>query len=472
MKILKILISLYLFLQIPFTFAWVIDHFIVEFWKSTIKSWETVDLTIKAVDENDNVVTDYQWTIIGFSETDAEAELPEELASDDWYTFTLSDEWVVKFENAMMFVSLWEQELSIYSDDDLYILWQWIINVEKDAVSQSENIEILSPESDITIWSTKVNISWESKKNYEILIVLNDKDEFTTSTNSDWIFEKEIDNLENWENLIQAFILDADWNKIWESNKTIINVDSNLPQFKKITLAPIWENAEVDSWKSIIVNVYATKWLESASIIINDAIINLEETEDWVYTWNFKAPKESWEYLIDVTLKDTFWHKYEEKEAAKIVVKEVELQAATWDDQETTVSTTTDKITTNSWTIEEVNKEVKELKVVKLKNKSVLTWNPVEWANWYNVYKKINDSEMVLVESVEETKYEVEITWDEIKYEYFAVRPILEDSEWNTYEWDLSEATKIQTWPEIYVLILISLLLWWAFAYFRKKENI
>lgn len=473
MKFLKTILALSLFLQIPFTFAWVIDHFDVSFSKTTVISWEAVDLTIKAFDENDNVVTDYEGTIVGFSESDPEAELPAQLSDDEWYTFKLSDEWIVKFENAMIFITTWEQELSIYSDDDDYILWQWIINVEKESVLPTENIEIISPLNWVTLWKTSVSVSWESKKNYEILIVLNDEIEFTTSTNSDWIFEKEITGLENEKNLIQAFILNSDQEKIWESNKIIVNINSNTPVFKKITLSPLPESWEIETWKNIIVDVYATKWLNKVAIIIDDAIVQLAETEDWVYTGNFNAPLTEWEYAISVSLKDLFWHSFNDQNAASIIVKKVELTWAPivpWndnnDDSNNDDSSSIDPVTIYG----DSDFKITWLRVVKLKNKSVLTWDKVTWATWYNIYKKINEKDIVLIESITEPKYEIEITWDTVKHEYFAIKAIGKEAKWESFEWDLSQVTEIQTWPEIVILILMSLLLGWAYAYYKRRE--
>jgi len=57
-----------------------------------------MDLTIKAVDKNWAPVTDYQGTVLIFSNTNPEASLPIVL-KDSTYTFTESDQWVRKFEN-------------------------------------------------------------------------------------------------------------------------------------------------------------------------------------------------------------------------------------------------------------------------------------------------------------------------------------------------------------------------------------
>jgi hypothetical protein len=111
-----------------------------------------------------------------------------------------------------------------------------------------------------------------------------------------------------------------------------------------------------------------------------------------------------------------------------------------------------------------------------LKSKSILTWDELKDAKSYNVYKKLEDWNLEFIENVVEPKFEVLIDMDakEIKYEYFAVKAVAEDenSEWEiyTYEWDLSEATKIQTWPEIIILLLLSLLVWWlVLAFFKKR---
>jgi len=465
MKFLKIFVSLLFFLNISYAFAWVVDHFDVSFNKDEVSVWEALDLTIKAVDENWDVVKDYMWNIIGFSETDDEVELPTELASDEWYTFTAANEWVMKFENWVIFHKAWEQELWIYdSDANENIIWLARVNVTKAEVNDNTDIEILSPENGLTIWKQNVKVSWKTEKNHQILIVINDEDEFNTISNSEWIFEKEVSWLKTWENVIQAYILDSDWKKIWTSNKVMIKIDDTAPKFKKITLAPLTASWEVDEWKNIIVNVYATPNLKDVSLILNDSIIKLEETEDWVYTGNFNAPK-WWEtYSISAILKDDLGHNVTEKDIAQIKVNKVELMSAQ------------PIATTNTWTKNEcdnVDLTIKWLKLVELKNKSILTWDKVEKADWYKVFKKNEDWTLAEVADTDKEVFEVEITGDKIKYDLFAVKAYknCKADSWTwtvTKVWDLSEATKIKTWPEMIILLLLSLLLWAWFVLIKR----
>jgi len=456
-----------LFLNISYAFAWVVDHFDVTFNKDEANIWEALDLTIKAVDENWEVVKDYLGSIIGFSETDDEVELPSSLSSDEWYTFKASDEWVVKFENWVIFHKAWEQELGIYDTDSTEnIIWLWKIKINDVEEAQNLDIEILSPEEWITIWDNKIKVSWKTEKNHQVLIVINEDKEFNTISNTQWVFEKEVTDLQNWENSIQAYVLDSDWKKIWTSNKVIIKVDNTAPKFKKITLAPLTASWEVDEWKNIIVNLYATPNLKDVSLIVNDQLIKLEETEEWVYTGNFKAPNGWKTYQIDAILKDNLGHTTTEKDIAEIKVNKIELAAAKPEPI----------IETKTWNIcDNLDLKIKGLKLVELKNKSILTWDKVKDADGYKIYKKEKDWNFVEIADIKKEAYEIPITWDKIKYEYFAVKAYKncksENWTWSTIKtWNLSEATKIKTWPELIILLLISLLLWAWFVYFRNRQ--
>lgn len=72
-------------------FAAGIDHFQVTLEPQDAKVGEALDLTIEAVDKNNETVTDYIGTILIFSETDPEAELPSAL-QDNSYIFEAADQ--------------------------------------------------------------------------------------------------------------------------------------------------------------------------------------------------------------------------------------------------------------------------------------------------------------------------------------------------------------------------------------------
>ena len=470
-RMLKTLFFLLFTLNISFVFAWTIDHFVVEFPEDSALSLESIDLTIKAVDKNNDVVTDYTWNIIGISQTDDLIELPEDLANDNWYSFKLSDQWIKKFENWITFSSAWEHSLSIYDINDYEnLIGKWEITIIESSGKNTEiEIEILTPETNTTLPSNDIKISWATKKNHQVRIELNNSETFTTTSNTDWIFEKEIKWLQDWENIFKAYILDSSENIIWESKEVIIKIDSNIPTFKKIILSPLSDSWSVEEWTNIDVKVFANKWLKTVKLLFNDWVVPLSETEDWIYTWNFKAPNEEKEFLIDVVLADYLWHIVTKKDVTSIKVTLVLSSPE--------IEPVKPVEITCSWSnIKTEELKIDWLKLVKLKNKSILTWDKVDIAESYDIYKKNENSEFDFIKNVKIPKFEIEITWEQIKHQYFAVKAKAEwcnegSSDMVTIDWDLSEATKIQTWPtEILLMLLLSLILGFGFVLIKRKE--
>jgi hypothetical protein len=451
-------------LSISSVFAAGIDHFNVTMIPDQISAGESVDLTIEAADKNDVIVKDYTGTILIFSESDADAELPSAL-DQNTYVFMASDQWVVKFENAVTFSQEWLQNIYIYDLDDETIIGLWEVNVSKQTVIEEKTIEILSPENGLTIWDSMIKISWKTQKNHKIIIVLNEDEEavFETISNSNGDFEQEITNLKNWENSIVAHVLDADENRVWESNKINIKVESIAPTFKSVKTKP----QEVESEWMYTVEVIASKELTDVSIVIDDVIHVLSETSEWIYSSEIYAPVEAETYKIDVILKDELWLETKELWAGSITVNEKVIVVPVKEEEP--------KIDLDAGWIEpivvkEKDYSIKNLKVTELKSKSVLTWDAVEDVESYEIYKQIENGKPEIITTVTKPRFELEVTWEEIKYDFFAVKAVVKTASWETIpEVPMSEMTKVQTGPEMIILLLLSLLIGGAF--FMKKQK-
>ncbi len=454
----KLLIS---FLASIFTFSWTfaawIDHFEVKFSPDAAKVWEALDLSIDAVDKNNETVLDYKWTILIFSETDPEAILPSAL-EENTYTFKASDQWMIKFENWVIFKKAWLEDIHIYDLDDDTIYWIAEAQISEDTTIKNLDISIASPEDWVTIWQNSVSVSWLTQKNYKVKIVVNWKDEFQTASNDEWVYEKTVDTLIDWENTIKAIVIDADWNEVWESKEIKIKVESDNLWIKSVKVNPDSVNPE----SSYEVEVIANPSLPEVSIVVDDTITKLNETSEWVYTEKLLSPKNPWTYKVDVKIKDDLGHEKTELWASSVTV--IELKSApvalwnTW----TTVSTGA----VDCW--ENIDYKITWLKLVELKTKSILTWDKIDWVDSYNIYKKLEDWKFELVENVTDSRFEVEITWDEVKYDYFWVKAVAKNKCEQSYEWSLSEATKVKTGPEVLILFIISILIWWFFMIRRK----
>jgi len=457
MKILsKILATSFtsMLLAIPTTLAAGIDNFDVKLTPENAKAWEYLDFYIEAKDKNNQTVTDYEWMVLIFSESDPEAELPLEL-EENTYTFKPSDQWKIMFENAVKFLNPGTQNIYVYDFNDDTVFGIWEVNIEWEWTVSSATIDIISPENGLTIWEDIIKVSGSSDKNHKVIITVNSSEEFETTTNNEWIYEKEITWLMDWENTIIAKVLDWDENIIWESNEIKIKVETNNISLKNIKTIP----EEVYTNWAFEVEVISNKWLRDVSIIINDVVTTLKEDEEWIYKAKTYAPGDEWVFSIDVILKDELWHEKRELWASSLVVNKAEdLNAA---EPVVVEEEEEEKV---------VDLNIKNLKVVELKSKSVLSWDSLKDALSYNVYRELENWELEMIANVEESRYEVMFTWDEVRYENFYVKAVTQDDNWEPYEWALSDATKVKTWPELIILLLISLLLPIAYMFIKQKR--
>jgi len=485
-NILKAVTILVTIFNIQTVLAASIDHFEVTVNPDTVSVWEAVDLTIEAVDKDTNVIKDYEGTILIFSESDKDAVLPSSL--EEWaYTFKLSDEGHIKFENAIRFSQKWTNDIHVYdlSDPTDSILWIAEVQVTQQTENTNVGINILSPENGVTIWKKEITISGKTKKNHQVKIILNEKKEILTTSNDDGIYEKLIENLPNGKSVLKAIVLDSDNKDIGISKEVQITSDSSGPIFNKIKILP---SETLPASSNMTVEIYATEALTDVSIILNDEIVNLKEKEKWVYTSELLSPKKVWEFTIDVILKNELWLIIKELDAIKITT--TELKAA-----EPTPSKKKDKCSKwdysgdvfdgKCWEKPEdynapIDLGIKDLKIVTLKTKSVLTWLKLPDASKYEVYKKLEWEKLELINTVTEPRFEIAITWDTIKHEYFAVKAIWEkefvDSEnkdkkiKKEIKWDLSDAIKIQTGPKEIILVMLALMLWFGIFLFKRRN--
>jgi len=440
--------------------AW-IDHFEVSFTPESAQLWESIDIEIQAVDKNNAVVTDYDGTILVFSETDPEVVLPDEL-NQNTYTFTETDQGVIRFENAIGFQETDLQDIHVYDLNDDSVFGIGEVNIEKSQTADVQEISILSPQNNITVGEKNIKVSWSTQKNHQVNIIVNSQNVWQSTSNNDGLFEYEVE-LSEWENTLTSEVLNADGDIIGVSQSIQVLVTSNLPSFKWITYTP--DLIEVGD--SINIELIGTPDLIEVNIIMNDVVYPLQEGVEWTYTATITAPSKAGTYAIDITLKDELQHELNLLAAESIAVNAASTPPLNSGDTETIQQTSSELPTSKT----DDTLIVEDLKVTELKSKSILTWSATEGADMYKIYKKATkEDEYELIETIAETHYEVAITGDEIKYDYFAVQAISqEDDDAELYEWALSDATKVKTGPEMLLLLLASLFIGWFILIIKKR---
>lgn len=440
-------------------FAAGIHQFNVTLSSEAVQAGESLDLIIQAVDKNNEVVSDYNGTILIFSESDPEAELPSAL-EENTYTFSAADQGMVKFENAVSFKKSGKQDLYVYDLDDETVMGVAETEVAKEVTPTTAEIELISPEAGLTIGQDKISVSGQTSKNHQVKIILNAETEIETTSNSEGIFEKEVESLKQGENTFQAKVLNADNEVIGSSEIVKIKVEAKAPELKGMTVTP----KEVKSEEEYTVELVADKGLVEVKVIVNDVITSLEETKEGVYTATLVAPKveetESETFKIDLIMKSELGNEQKEIGAESILVKAIPKEAPK--DPEPKVEP---KVVD-----EKIDLTIKNLKVTTLKTKSVLTWDEIKGAESYTIYKQIEGTEPELIETVSEPKYEIDIIGEEMKYDFFAVKASAKTASGEVYTGVQSDFTKVQTGPEMIILLLISLLAGGFFFASRQKQ--
>lgn len=439
-----------------------VDHFEIEFGSESVELWNYIDLTIKALDRNDNIVTDYAGEVVIISDTDVNVELPSSI-SENLFEFDPANKWVAKFENGLKFSSVWTHDLYVYDSEDTNILGLAEIEVTEATEIQNVDNRIITPNDNSTVWNDTVIINWTTIKNHTVKITLNNENQITTQSNSDGLYEAEITWLVNWNNLIKASTLNAEGNKIWDSQIITVVSDTSLPELISFEATP----AEVNTGDEITFKVISEEDLTEVKVIFNDAIIRLEENEESKGEYLAKAIAPDVNANLDVIVKltDELGHTKEDIISEAITItknSEPTLEPAPTEEQEVAPAQAP---VTELWV-------VKNLKVTKLKGKSIISWDKETWAEWYKIYKKdLTTGEKKYIETVNDNKYVVHIAAaEEDIYEDFSVKAYGKNSEGEAIESpEFSEMVKVQTWPaEILLLLIFSMVV--GYMIMRKRS--
>lgn len=459
----KLLLFLILSISSGLTAFANVHHFNVELSKEQVKVWEALDLTIKAVDEQENVVTDFTGSVIVLSDTDFEAKFPWVLEdSEQTYTFLESDAWEVKFENSVVFSKEWEMSVSVFSEESDDIWGQAeIIVTNTEAKVEEKYIEITSPESLSTITQKNLTISWSAEPNHKIIVDINGE-KVETQSNTEWNFFVNLEEIESGEMNIIAEIYDAEDNLVGATQEVSITVDNSLP---KLISASFSKN-EVMEGELLNIEIIADKNLDSVSVVLNDVKINLEEWEEWTYTAEITAPNEAWEYNGLIELVWNLNKKFQDDKTLILNVKKEEVKKE--EVKEEPKQEENPEVELNS--AEELL--IKNIKVEKFEDHSVMSWDKVEWATGYNIYKANKETrELEFIDNIEVNSYTIQIVWDKTIYDNFYIKAV-KTTDWVSEEiTDYSKATKVQTWPtEVVIILFLSLFI--AYMIARRKRAI
>lgn len=273
----KIIGIFWLFLgSVGFATAADADRFIVQVWSNPVIVNEPVDLTVKVVDKNSDIVKDYidkdiYMTIDGLKDSDYT------MPSDGIYTFQKNDQWNKVFSKWLTIKKAWEYTIKVYEVLNEKIIWQASIKVVVNAWADSSKIWIDSPINWSTETETSIAVLWHSQfPNTPIIVFLNNRQVKTTITDPQWGFNVFLDSVANGQHVLMAQAIDTENNVLWQSADTKFTRagDHNL-SYKSINYDP---GKIINQWEKIKISI-------ETDISASNAVLDL----GWL--WSFVMDK-------------------------------------------------------------------------------------------------------------------------------------------------------------------------------------
>ena len=243
--------------------------------KNPIIEWEAVNLKITMM-RNWSPMTSYTWTIIAMI-TEENGSLLNQweytLPNRGMYTFLAWDLWSKEFQKWLEIKKEWNFyiEISDLNDTEDRTLWKQLVQVIKNGGwIWNVHIDVLNPTSNWIITNEKVEIlaQAESLPNSTVLVYVDDKISTQTTTDSNWLINHSIQNIDQWIHSLKLEISDIEWNILWTSDTIFFTYTPQETQrFKDIKVEP--ENWLMEK-QSVDITVYTDDVVESVKLRLSD----------------------------------------------------------------------------------------------------------------------------------------------------------------------------------------------------------
>lgn len=261
------------------------DAFIVEVVPSSFDVHEAVDLTIKAVKADGEVISDYVGDV--FIEIEGIVDTADyTVPSDGLYSFQIVDQWKKLFSKWLAIKKSWTFSVKVSDIFQDHIVGQRTVIVgQKESAEEKANINIISPieggiEKNYVI-NVMGNVSAIPNAPYEVLVNNTNVAQGTTTHNGD--ISAYLNNIKEGENVIQIKILNANNETIWESKIISFKYEPIKDGvFKSIKINP---ERQIKQWEKATFTVNTSESVTSVEIKLSDGkSIPMEKTKDGEFT--------------------------------------------------------------------------------------------------------------------------------------------------------------------------------------------
>ena len=276
--------------------------FVIDIQPASFDTNTSVDMTIKAIDSNWDVLKDYQWDVfidVAWSLDTSDYTVP----SEGLYTFVPQDQWVKLFSKWVMIKKAGTFTITVSDITNDNIKWEKTVIVWwNHSSSNTKKINIVSPNNGWLEKSEAVNVIWSSidLPNSPFEVYLNDALVIQDTTDSNWSINVYITGMKQWENSLKVKILDLSSTVVGESDLLKFSYDPLTDwTFKRIETTP---NNKVTQWTKLNFKVFASDDVTSVTLIFSNwRSTPLDLQTAWVFSKDFTIDTK-WEVSVNLEL--------------------------------------------------------------------------------------------------------------------------------------------------------------------------
>jgi len=306
-----------------------IAWFVVNVDPSTVKVGEPANVTIKAIDENGDTVTDYDGEVTITVEDSDGNELDDGdyvVPNEGDYTFTEEDQWEKIFSKWLKINKAWDFKV-VVEDFDTDQNGKWDVKVvEKDGGNEKWKVTIITPQNGETITSSSITISWNAPKyrNSKIKVYVDGSEKTDGQIDETGNFTVDLTDISNGTHTIKVEVLDIDDNVLATSDEVKVNATLNQDYLKSVEILP---GEKVNQWTKVQVNVEVDPKVSSAVLkVANYGDYPMDRVSWNKFTAQFRANTPG-AFDVSVDVKWDFGEKKYENVKKLTVVEEIAIKS-------------------------------------------------------------------------------------------------------------------------------------------------
>ncbi len=280
---------------------------------SSIKTGESINFTLSAIDNEEEIVGSYIGTV-RFSVTDGNASyvnIPED------YTFTEQDLGEHTFSLALSFQQDGSYKIEARDTENNAIFGEYIFIVGGGTNNtNSSGITISNPAPGTYSNNIQV-ISGKAPAGSQLKIFDNEVAISSITADASGVFSYTTTALADGDHKIYVANVNEIGTIISASETIIIKIDTAVPEISQIVLEPA---NSVNPGAIVTVKLYTQDDLSQAAVIFNDNIYELKKSAEGYYEGSFAAPIEFGDYDLGVVLVDQLGNESKLEKQAKVNV--------------------------------------------------------------------------------------------------------------------------------------------------------